>query len=353
LQAAATVIGLARTLPPAFRQGLAIPGQLPVYWEMNHRTELALELGFLQDRLLITAAVNRGRTSNQLIRAVANDATHIRGLLSNERGIDIENRALELGVQLDKVRIGRLGMASSLMLTVPRNRIVRWPGLAGSIYAGQYVEGRSVTVTPSYHFKGVNDSTGLYTFQTVQPDGVPDPSERVPDKGLDAAWYAGWSQRLNFGNWELEWLFDYRRQRGTNPLIVLAAWKGAPGVQALQQLSNGPVEWLDHWRKPGDVSGQQRLTADSNSNAMARQIAYEGSDAVSIGASYLRLRTVTLSYRLPAAVAKRLGLKDGRISVSGQNLWTLTHFPVTDPETQDPTVLPPMRIIVAGVHVAF
>jgi hypothetical protein len=199
----------------------------------------------------------------------------------------------------------------------------------------------------------VDPVTGLYTFQTADPSGIPDSADMVADKGLDPIYYAGWSQRLSLGNWELEWLFDYRRQRGMNPLIALDQ-VNAPGMRELQrQLSNGPVEWLDHWRKPGDLTRQQRLTAGGDPDAVARLFAYESSDAGSIDASYLRLRNVTLSYHLPAEMVKRLGLKDGRISISGQNLWTRTHFPVTDPETQDPAVLPPMRIIVAGVHVAF
>jgi hypothetical protein len=151
----------------------------------------------------------------------------------------------------------------------------------------------------------------------------------------------------------LEWLFDYRRQRGFNPLIVLDHVH-PPGVQETRkQLSNGPVEWLDHWKKPQDIASHQRLTAGDDPVAMLRDTIYQASDATSIDASYLRLRNVTLSYRLSEAAARRLGVKDGRISISGQNLWTKTHFPVTDPETQNPNVLPPMRIIVVGIHVLF
>jgi len=331
---------------------LAFPAHPPLHWELNHREELALELGFLQDKLFFTAAVNRGWTANQLILATATTATQLRGLLSNQQGINIENRALELGLQVYKVRLGKLGMASSFVVTVPRNRIVRWPGLAMSTYSKQYTVGHSVTSIRSYHWTGVNDTTGVYTFRTGNAGGVPDPTNMIAGRNLDPIYYAGWSQRLSLGNWELEWLFDYRRQRGTNPLVVLDQ-SNAPGMQASWQLSNGPVEWLDHWRKPGDRSQQQRVTAGNDPVAMAALNAFRSSDALSVDASYLRLRNVTLSWRLPAALAKRLGLREGRVSISGRNLWTRTHFPVADPETQDPTVLPPMKVVVAGLHVGF
>jgi len=352
------VLPLLRQFPSPGGQQLKVPAHPPLYWELNYREELAVELGFLQDRLLLTAAVNRAWTANQVINAVPGDPSQLPGLLTSKRGIDIENRAFEFGLQADRIQIGKLGISSSFGLTAPRNRIRRWPGLEATPYdktdGKKYVEGRSVTVREDYHYTGVDPLTGLYTFRTVNPKGLPDSnSEKAPDRGLDPAWYLGWSQRFSFGNWELEWLFDFRRQRGINPLIALDQ-QNAPGARdSLLQLSNGPVEWLDHWRKPGDKASQQRLTAGGDPAAMARRAVYDQSDAWSIDASYLRLRNVTLSYRLPVATAKRWGLKECRISISGQNLWTLTHFPVTDPETQYPNILPPMRIIVAGIHVAF
>jgi hypothetical protein len=31
----------------------------------------------------------------------------------------------------------------------------------------------------------------------------------------------------------------------------------------------------------------------------------------------------------------------------------VTHFPVTDPETQNPLLLAPMRTVVGGIHLSF
>ena len=75
---------------------------------------------------------------------------------------------------------------------------------------------------------------------------------------------------------------------------------------------------------------------------------YVQSDANIIDASYIRLSRVAFSYRLPKK-AKGL-LPECRIYIRGENLWALTRFPVTDPETQDPTVLPVMRTILAGIQ---
>jgi len=348
----AASIAFVRGLPQR-PPNLVIPASLPLRWELNYREELAIELGFFHDKLLFSAAANRGWTVNQLINASPVQGTmSIPSLLYSEKGINIENRALEFQLQLNSVVLGKWGLSSTVVLTVPRNRIVHWPGLAQSTYAGTYVEGKSITVSKGYHLKGVDPESGLYVFQTTDPSGDPQPNETVPNAGLDPKYYAGWSQRMTLGNWELDWVFDYRRQRGTNPLVVLAQRNG-PGLQDPLQLSNGPVEWLNHWRKAGDISSQQRLTASTDGIAWTRLQDYVNSDALSIDASYLRLRSISLVWRMPEGMARRLGLREGRIAISGQNLWTRTHFPVTDPETQDPAVLPPMKILVAGIHVGF
>ncbi len=48
--------------------------------------------------------------------------------------------------------------------------------------------------------------------------------------------------------------------------------------------------------------------------------------------SYLRLKTVTLSYTIPKKFVTKLGLKNVRISYTGNNLWTLTNYSGQDPE---------------------
>src|SRR6185437_14640713 len=242
----------------------------------------------------------------------------------------------------NKVVLGPVNWTSAVMLTVPRNKLAAWPGLAGTSYSNTYVIGHSLTTSQNYHWTGVDPKTGYYSFQTNNPNGSPGPFDVAPNSGLDPKYYAGWSNSFRMGNWQLDVLLDYRRQQGYNPLVILAQ-QHAPGSQAPLQLSNGPVEWLDHWRKTGDVTGQQRVTSGADTLALTRLYDYTASDAWSMDASYLRLRNMTLSWHLPEGMAKKWKLQGARIYVSGRNLLTVTKFPVADPETQNPTVLPPLR----------
>jgi hypothetical protein len=54
--------------------------------------------------------------------------------------------------------------------------------------------------------------------------------------------------------------------------------------------------------------------------------------------SYLRLRTVTLSYLLPESLQQRLSLSAWRIYVTGTNLFTLTDYTGFDPDVSAQSV---------------
>jgi TonB-dependent starch-binding outer membrane protein SusC len=49
--------------------------------------------------------------------------------------------------------------------------------------------------------------------------------------------------------------------------------------------------------------------------------------------SFLRLRSFTLGYTLPASAVQRLNLGSVRLYVSGSNLWLLTNYTGLDPES--------------------
>jgi hypothetical protein len=320
-------------------------------WELNVHEEVGADLGFFHDKLLVAATGIRSWTRNQLLNVSSNQSPGEAMRLRSAAGVNVENRALEFEVQLNKIILGPLECTSSFALTIPQNRLVRWPGLENSIYAGRYVMGRSLSVSRGYHFTGVDPLTGLYTFRTARPGGTPAPGDLVPNAGFDPKYYAGWNQQIRMGHLELSLLFDYRRERGINPLVLLAQ-QNAPGMLTPGKLSNGPVEWLDHWRKPGDIATQQRPTSGGDALALLRLNSWLASDASSIDASYLRLRNVHLEWS-GKPLSSKWGVKGYHIYIQGENLWTVTRYPVTDAETKDPNVLPPLKMVRTGIKLEF
>jgi hypothetical protein len=73
-----------------------------------------------------------------------------------------------------------------------------------------------------------------------------------------------------------------------------------------------------------------------------------------LDASYLRLKNIALGYNLPRVTAQRIGLKNARIYVSGDNLLTFTKWPGSDPEranTQWFQAYPQITSLTMGIKV--
>ena len=81
--------------------------------------------------------------------------------------------------------------------------------------------------------------------------------------------------------------------------------------------------------------------------------------------SYLRLKTVTLSYTLPTALTNRAKLDRVRLYVTGQNILTFTKYTGWDPEVNtdylagniglgnDFYSAPQSRTIIVGINLGF
>jgi TonB-dependent starch-binding outer membrane protein SusC len=94
----------------------------------------------------------------------------------------------------------------------------------------------------------------------------------------------------------------------------------------MNSVKNGSAETNNRWRQPGDITRMPRAVfGDPNRNARI-------SDRFIEDGSFLRLRNITLTYNLPAALQKRLKLQQAALFFSGQNLWTLTRYTGYDPE---------------------
>ena len=113
--------------------------------------------------------------------------------------------------------------------------------------------------------------------------------------------------------------------------------------------SNQPTSVLDRWQKAGDVSKTQKYTSDRSSAVSSQIGVVRRSDAYVTDASYLRLKNISISYRVPKNWLKKLRTQDFNFYIQGQNLLTLTNYKGADPETQGYQSLPPLKIICVGI----
>src|SRR5262249_45892630 len=154
------------------------------------------------------------------------------------------------------------------------------------------VVGKPLSVVKGYQYLGVSSDSGLYTFRDVRKDGVLDAHDVVAGGNLDPKYYGGFGQTINYKQWQFDLFFEFRRQGGLNPYVILYQQGYIPGFAGTYFEGNAPVEFEKRWRQPGDRAALQQVTESVNSTAYARIQDYISSTAVARDASFIRLKNL-------------------------------------------------------------
>ena len=217
--------------------------------------------------------------------------------------------------------------------TIPKNKLVSFPGLSNSSYAYSYVEGKSLSTFYGFHLTGVDPTAGIYTFQDVNKDGNYGSEDYIASWNLDPKFYGGMSNDINYQNWELSFFIEFKKQIGFN-YNNYPIYNFSPG-----SMYNLPVIMLQRWQRPGDHANIQQFT-ESYTPALDAQYIFSISDGRFSDASYVRLKNVWLAYNFSKFLKDKLHLENFRIYLAGQNLLTITGYQGSDPETQSLFILP-------------
>jgi TonB-linked SusC/RagA family outer membrane protein len=311
-------------------------------WELDKKIEGGLELGLLRDRIMINASYFRSRSGNQLVTAPLSLVTGFSSIPSNLPAV-IQNTGVEIMVTTTNIKSKNFNWASSINLTIPRNKLVAFPNQTNSVYANLFVVGQPVSVQKVYHVIGVNDTTGVYQFSGSKGPTY-DPVSNVDNTTLintAPRYYGGFQNNIQYKGFNLDFLFQFVKQTGMN--IYTNNFPGS--------MFNEPSTVLNRWQKQGDIKPFQKFSQNYSGNAynaFSNYLYY--SDFAYSDASFIRLKNVSLSYSFPQALRQKWHLQNLRIFAQGQNLLTITKYKGIDPETQG-TTLPPLRVWTGGFQI--
>jgi TonB-linked SusC/RagA family outer membrane protein len=315
-----------------------IPSKLynPDYsWEKTTKLEAALELGFFKNRLNLTAAWYRNRSTNQLIGYQLPAVTGFNSVLSNLNA-EVENRGWELELS-GKPLNGKLKWETGFNISFPKNRLISFPGLEGSTYANQFMIGQSTSIIKLYQLEGINPQTGSYVFTDFNGDGkisTPDDNRTVEDTMVK--YFGGWNNSFNFKNWNLSFLFQFVSQRSRNYNSIITV----PG-----SMNNQPVEVLNVW----SLENPDGIYMPYSSVTNPLHNLFQNSTAAVSDASFIRLKNIQLTYTIPL---RESVFKNVRVYFQGQNLLTFTQYFGVDPEFKVVGFLPPLKTYSFGVQLS-
>ncbi|SHK82868.1 TonB-linked outer membrane protein, SusC/RagA family [Chitinophaga jiangningensis] len=320
------------------------PSRLPnnnYRWETNHKKEIGLELGFLDNRIMFNTNYYYNISDNQLVAYQLTPQVGFESITANLPA-SVMNSGWEVELNTTNIKNKHFSWQTGLNMSINKNKLKSFPGIESSTYKNIYVVGEPLSIVKGYQFLGIDPATGTPKF--FSNTGAPTPTEnddyvilgkRAPD------FYGGFSNTFNWKGFTLDVLLSFVKQEGPGinygySTVVI----GGPVNQDLRA--------LDRWHKPGDITSVPGATTVDGSSAYRN---YSLSTANWGDASYIRLKNVSLRYDLSKYTSK-WKLSNLSVYALGQNLFTITNYKGLDPETQG-MVVPPLKSYTIGVQFGF
>lgn len=318
-------------------------------WEETKKLEVALELGFLEDKISLSTAFYRNRSDNQLVSYPLSPQAGFSSYQANFPAL-VENQGWEFTLSTQNVKTADFRWNTDVNLSINRNKLLEFPNIENTSYYTQYVVGRPLSSFYVYEYTGFDETTGLPTFADLNGSGAVNAG--LIDIGRGDRYYAGSrlpkyfggvSNTLSYKNITLDFLFQFVKQKGYS---ILSGSYYPPGYFMSNYAAEPILEYIN-----AGLPSQPQITATYNA-AYPAWSNYVGSDAVLTDASFIRLKNVSLSYDVRGEWVKRLKLQNLRLQLQGQNLFTITDYIGFDPESQG-AVLPPLRTISGVIQFTF
>jgi TonB-linked SusC/RagA family outer membrane protein len=355
-------------------------------WESTAQTDVGLDVSLLNNRISFTADYYKKITSRLLLYA---DLPPTTGYGKAYKNIGkTSNEGLEFALTTTNVQSKGFSWTSSFNISFNRSKVLSlaqnqetltstmsWDSFFGDpLYLAKL--GQPLGQFYGYIFDGVYQYSdfsmqpnGTYLLKDDRPtNGNARASIRPGDikfKDLDKDGVVNANDRtfigrgfpIHFGGFSNNFLY-----KGFD-LNVFFQWSYGNDIYNAnrQNFETGNKSWLNQY-----ASFANRWTPDHTNTNIPRaggQYGYMYSTRVLEDGSYLRLKTVSLGYNLPAAWLKKVTAKSGRIYVSAQNLVTWTKYSGSDPEVSinytaltpgfDYSAYPRARTMTAGLSLSF
>ena len=308
-------------------------------WETNKKFEVALEMGFFKDRLFLTTAYYQNSSSSQLVGMPLPATTGFSSLTANLDAA-VQNKGFEFTLRTVNFQNKKIEWNTSFNISANKNKLISYPGLESSVYANRYVIGQSINITKIYEFTGINPQTGVYSYRDLNDDGVISAiADRQAFVDLSPKYFGGLQNQVTYKKIQLDFLLQFVKQE------AFSYTPGTPGT-AVNQLAS----LTNFWEQASDTADYQKLTSGRNSALTTAYSRLRTSDGAIEDASYIRLKSISLSYDVPLDISKGMQC---RIYLQGQNLLTFSNFKGGDPEFKFAGYLPPLKTYTAGIQLTF
>ncbi|MDR1722821.1 MAG: TonB-dependent receptor, partial [Tannerella sp.] len=307
-------------------------------WEKTSQADFGIDAGFFGNRLRLTTDLYYKKTADLLYSVAITSVSGYQTMLQNIGSL--ENKGLELSLESDNLS-GKFTWSSAFNIAFNRNKVLELGGepykemdegdshlKTGSLR--RLIVGQPIGIIYGYRFDGIFQNedevkaqsaspsplgVGLRRYKDINGDGKVDASndrEVLGDSNPD--FFGGFNNNFGYKGLELNVFlqYSYGNKIFNYNAIEMEMPTGGQNVYA---------DLVNRWT-PTNPSNIYPRASTNRAVLVSDRFVEDG--------SYLKLKTVSLSYNLPFRSKK--AIRGARIYVTAQNLLTWTSYRGFDPE---------------------
>jgi TonB-dependent starch-binding outer membrane protein SusC len=310
------------------------PANPKLGWESTSQYDAGIDYGFFNNRISGEFDVYIKKTHNLLLNVPVPTTT---GYSAQWKNIgEVQNKGFEWSLNTNNLT-GEFSWNTNLNFSYNKNEVTSLGEQTiidegGARYMNVVKVGQPIGVFYGAQYAGVDKNTGDALWYVNEKDAngkIVNPGATTNDfnsanfvvVGDPTPKYLG-AITNSFSYKGIELSFTFQGVFGNKIHLVGDQWMGANGVWFDNQLTSQ----LASWKQAGDVTSvpEARLGYDNGDQSRNSRYLSNG--------SYVKLRTLSLSYEFPKTVTGKLKLDKLKVFVQCQNLLTFTKYAGWDPE---------------------
>jgi len=324
-------------------------------WEKTEQLNAGIDLSLFGERVIFSADVYYKHTTDLLLTISLPDNVNLPGGITRNDG-EMVNKGLEFNLSTHNLK-GAFTWNTDFNISLNRNKLTKL-GLNKVYYYASIYENREAAIILKeglplgsffgYISEGVDPETGDIVYSDLNGNGTLDPNDRTV-----------------IGCAQPDFIYGMTNTFGYKGISLSVFIQGSQGndifnasridMEEMLDFRNQSTAVLDRWKRPGMVTDIPRVGNSANIHNSTRFVE---------DGSYLRFKTVTLSYDVDRSWLKKVRLSRLQAYATAQNLLTLTRYRGYDPEVNaygsssvqlgiDYGTYPQSKSVIFGLNVEF
>lgn len=345
--------------------GAAYPGlsraQISVHnpgltWETTSQWNVGIDAAFFDSRIMFTADAYYKKTRNMIVNTTFPESVALPGGYTSNDG-EMVNKGLEFALATRNF-VGRFKWNTDFNISLNRNRVTKMGMTPIRYYAYTYnpsqpairlEQGWQLGTFYGYVSEGVDPETGMIVYKDLDGNGEITPGDRTVIGYAQPKFIFGMTNEFSYKGFTLSL---FLQGSYGNDIYNMTRRE----TEGMIDFRNQSTEVLRRWKRPGMITDIPRAGNFPENLWNSSRFVEDG--------SYLRVKTLTLSYDFKPQWLKKLKISRLQPYFTAENLLTFTKYSGYDPEVNangnsstslgvDFGTYPQVRKFIFGVNMEF